>query len=153
MSRKKRGSKNFNAVCKHRTNYINWSINQLNFSSVKQVNLENIKNLRRGQRCSRKLSHWNYHEIKSKLESKCEELGVQVNYVSPTYTSQRCSCCGWVRKGNRKRKQFKCDKCSYEQDADLNASRNLSFNLRPIGRKERLLHKNKTGFYWNVIDE
>jgi transposase len=56
-----------------------------------------------------------------------------VVYVCPTYTSQRCSSCGWVRKSNR--------------DADLNAAKNIALNLRPIGTKERLSHKNRKGFY------
>ncbi len=97
------------------------------------------------------LSHWTYTNIFNKLISKCEEQGVLVKRISPTYTSQRCSKCGWVRKSNRKQKQFKCVECSFECDSDLNASVNLSLDLIPIGKKKRLLQENRTGFYWNEV--
>ena len=48
---------------------------------------------------------------------------------------------------------FKCEKCSYICDSDLNGSYNISLKLLPIGKKQRLEHKNRTGFYWNVINQ
>jgi transposase len=54
---------------------------------------------------------------------------------------------------NRKGKQFKCKTCSFECDADLNASINISLDLKPIGKKERQLNLNRTGFYWLVGEE
>ena len=151
LSRKEKGSKAFERTVQHRTNYINWSINQLNLTNIKQINLENIKNLRKYKRTNRKLSHWTYTDIFGKLEDYCNEQGVLIHKVSPVYTSQRCSNCGWTRKGNRKLKWFKCDKCYFEYNADLNASINLSLDLFPIKEKERQLQKNKTGFYWFAI--
>ena len=151
LNKKKKGSQGFRKAQTHRTNYVNWSINQINFDNVKELKLENIKNLRRGRRSSRYLNHWTYTEIKGKLERTCEKLGVQVSYVSPTYTSQRCSSCGWVRKSNRKGKLFKCSKCGFIFDADLNASKNIALNLPAIGRKERQQQLNRTGFYWNAV--
>jgi IS605 OrfB family transposase len=149
MNSKTKGSKAYLRCQRHRTNYVNWSINQIDLSNVKKLKLERIKNVRSGVRTSRFLNRWTYTEIKSKLELTCEKLGVQVEYVSPTYTSQRCSFCGWVRSSNRKGKLFKCGKCGFTTDSDLNGARNICANLRPIGTKERLLCKNKTGFYWS----
>ena len=94
LSRKKKGSKGFKRCQEHRKNYINWSINQLNLNGVKQVNRENIKDLRRNKKYSRRLSHWTYTEIFDKLDFYCEEQGVLVQTVNPTYISQRCSKCG-----------------------------------------------------------
>jgi len=153
ISEKKRGSVNFRKSQTHRKNFVNWSINQLNLNNVKQINIENIKNLRKGFRTSRKLSHWNYPQILDKLEDRCNLLGVQVNRLNPTYTSQRCNKCGWVRKSNRTKKKFRCGTCSYECDSDYNASVNLSFNLSLIGEQERLKQNNRTGFYWKVLDK
>jgi transposase len=148
LSGRKKGSKGFEKTQSHRTNYINWSINQLNLTKVKKVRLENIKYLRTGCRSSRKLSHWTYTAIFDKLEDYCSQSGVQTETISPTYTSQRCSQCGWVRKNNRKKKLFRCTSCGFSADADLNASSNIALDLSPILKKERLLHKNRTGFYW-----
>ena len=153
LSRKTKGSKAFLKAQQHRKNYLNWSINQINLDNVKILKIENIKYLRKGNRTSRYLSHFTYTEIFNKLINLALNAGVQIQKVSPTYTSQRCSQCGWVRSKNRKGKDFRCTQCGYHLDADLNASRNILANLRPIGRQERLLHKNRTGFYWNEVGE
>jgi len=153
LSQKKKGSNEFKRVQTHRTNHVNWTVNQLNLNGVKQINIERIRYLRKGKRTNRKLSHWTYTEIFGKLRSKSEELGVQVSELNPTYTSQRCSVCGWVREDNRRGKLFKCKSCNHTQDADFNASLNLSFDLPSISKAERLKHKNRTGFYWNVSNQ
>ena len=150
MTRKKKGSLGFKRSKSHRKNYINWSINQLNLRNYKEVRLENIKHLRRGRRSSSLLSHWTYTEIFDKLKSKCEEQGVLVTQISATYTSQRCSACGWVRKSNRKGKLFRCGSCSFEHDADLNAAKNIALPLIGIPKQQRLLQANRAGFYWLV---
>jgi len=150
LARKKGESKGFKRAQAHRTNYINWAINQLNLSGTKQINIEAIKNLRYKNKSSRKLARWTYTDIFGKIESYCEEHGVHVLKVNPTYTSQRCSNCGWTRKSNRKGKLFKCGQCSLELDADLNASINISLKLKPIWNKQRLKQANRVGFYWLV---
>jgi IS605 OrfB family transposase len=148
LSRKKKGSKAFRRAEAHRSNYINWSVNQLNLSGVKVVKRENIKNMRKGRRVNRKLSHWNYAELFGRLDSKLNDAGVQIVKICSTYTSQRCSSCGWVRKGNRKGKLFKCLSCGFSLDSDLNAAKNISFELPAISREQRLRKENRTGFYW-----
>ncbi len=153
LARKQKGSKSFGRKVTHRTNFINWSINQLNLSGIGRVNIEDIKNMYKGRNMPRVMKHWNYAELFDKLESKVSDAGVQIEKRSPTYTSQRCSRCGWVRKANRKGKVFKCTSCGFTHDADLNASLNLSLNLLPIGKRERLLRKNIAGFYWRVVGQ
>jgi len=153
LARKKKNSKNFNKAIAHRSNYLRYIVNQLKLDGVRVVNRENIKNLRKFTNTSRRMKHWNYAELFDVLDRKLETQGVLVNKLSPTYTSQRCSQCGWTRKLNRKKKKFKCDKCSFECDSDLNASLNLSFNLVPITKQERLQQKNRVGFYWTVASK
>jgi len=149
LSRKQKGSNAFRRTQQHRKNFINWSLNQINLDNVKTLKVENIKYLRCGTKTSRYLSHFTYTEIFNKIDDLALESGVHVERVNPTYTSQRCSACGWVRSKNRKGKEFKCVRCGFTLDADLNASLNILADLRPIGKQERLLHKNKKGFYWN----
>jgi len=151
LSRKKKGSKSFLRSQCHRINYINHAINQLNWNGIGTLRIEKIRNLRRGKSTSRKLQHFIYKPILDRLKLKSEEHNVCVQEINPTYTSQRCSCCGWTRKSNRKGLVFKCEKCGNMQNSDLNASSNIRLNLREIGNEERLLHKNRIGFYWNEI--
>ncbi len=150
LSRKQKGSIGFLRCQEHRKNYINWSINNLNLDTCKQINIERIKDLRKCKKPSRLMSHWTYTDIFDKLKSKCNEQGVLIHEVSPTYTSQRCSECGWVNKANRIRKIFKCTSCGFTIDDDLNASINISLELQPITKEKRLKQANKKGFYWLV---
>jgi IS605 OrfB family transposase len=149
ISRRKKGSKRYNKSIKHRTNLIGYYKNKLDWENVKEIKIENIKNLKYKRRISKYLNSFVYREFFEKLEQTAELFGVQITKVCPIYTSQRCSCCGWTRKSNRIRKLFKCGKCNYIADADFNGAKNISFNLRPISQKERQSKISKTGFYWN----
>ena len=152
LKRRKKGSKGFSKAQTLRTNYVNWTVNKLNLSSVKKIRIERFKGFRKGRRSSRKLSHWTYTTIFDKLEDICSTTGVQIEQVNPTYTSQRCSRCGWVRKRNRRGKKFKCKACSFECDADLNAARNIALEGLPaISKSQRLLRANRKGFYWHEV--
>lgn len=149
MSTLRRGSKNFKKAESHRTNFINWSINQLNLKSVKQINLEKIWNIGYKSRSSRILSHWTNTAIRDKVHDYCAEHGVHVKEQSCTYRSQRCSGCGIVRKANRKGKIYNCKHCKLQIDADLNASLNLAIDLPEIPYTLRKSRNNLgNGFYW-----
>lgn len=148
LARKKKGSKGFKRTQEFRKNLINWSINQLNFSNIKELRLEKLVQVRKGKSCSRFLSHWTYTLINDKLKRVSEEKGFLLREVPNEFRSQRCSNCGWVRKANRKGKTFCCNKCSNKLDADLNAASNLLLDLYEIPYWVRLKKINRKGFYW-----
>ena len=148
LARKKKGSKAFLRTQDFRKNVINWSINQLNFSGVKELRLERLFQVGKGRGKSRYLSHWTYALINDKLKRVSEEKGFLLREVPNEFRSQRCSECGWVRKANRKGKTFTCDKCSNALDADLNAATNLMLDLYEIPFWVRLRKINRSGFYW-----
>jgi len=150
MSRQTKGSRAFDKSQKHRKNYIHWCLNQIDFSNIKTLNSEKIINMRKGKRTSKYLSRWTYTIIDNKLKDLALEHGVHVKELSPVYTSQRCSKCGWTCKTNRKGKKFVC-KCGFAADADYNASLNISFDLPEISKAEQLMHLNRKGFYWNAL--
>ncbi len=57
------------------------------------------------------------------LEYKLERNGGQLIKVDPRYTSQKCSCCGYISKENRESQaRFVCKECGYTSNADHNAS-------------------------------
>lgn len=151
ISRKQKGSIGFKKACVHRKNLINYYKNKIDWQNIKVIKIENIKNLRYKKRTSRYLSSFVYREYFEQLKQKAEILGVQVSEVCSTYTSQRCSCCGWTRKKNRNKDKFKCSMCGYAANADFNASVNISLDLVPVSTKERLKKKNISGFYWNTF--
>jgi transposase len=150
LARKKRGSKAFGRAQEHRKNFINWSINQLNFNDIKQINLEKVVNINFGKRASRKMQAWTNTEIRDKVISRAKEHDVRVVLQDCTYRSQRCSCCGSVRKTNRKGKKYECKNCGNTMDADLNAAKNHEIYLPPLPWWIRSKKLNiKDGFFWN----
>lgn len=149
LTRKKRGSKAFKRAVSHRKNHINYMINQLNLDDINEVKFEEIININKGKRVSRKMKHWTNTDIRDAVKSKCEVLGVRFTLVSCTYRSQRCSCCGLVRKSNRKGKIYTCKSCGYIDDADVNASKNQLVDLPEIPYNLRKARNNLgNGFIW-----
>jgi len=84
------------------------------------------KSKRKGKNLNRSLNRWSFGQFRQFLAYKSEALGKHLIEVNPMYTSQRCSKCGTIEKENRKKSRFKCLKCGFELDADLNASRNIA---------------------------
>ena len=74
------------------------------------------------QKLNRKLSYWMIGYIKKQIDQKAKDNGVILTKVNPRNTSITCSVCGNINKENRNFKHFKCLKCGFECDADLNAS-------------------------------
>ena len=133
ISRKKQGSKAFKRSLIERNNKINESLNQLNLTDIREIVAEDLKDVKKNTRKNKritkkfnnKLQRWSYPKVLSKLSYLCEENGVLLTLVNPSYTSQKCSNCGVICKSNRQGKIYKCT-CGLEIDADYNASINLS---------------------------
>jgi putative transposase len=67
-----------------------------------------------------------FGEFRRLLEYKGKLYGCSVEAVPPHYTSQRCSACGHVEKGNRiSQSEFRCLACGHGANADLNAAINI----------------------------
>ena len=148
VSRKKRGSDAFRKAQDHRENFVNWSINQIDLSGVRQVNLEKIQNIGYKRNTSRLMKAWTNTAIRDKVKDVCEIQGVLVIEQTATYRSQRCSACGIVKKSNRKGKTYECPSCGNTMDADLNASLNHEVCIPDVPFGLRSLNLNRKGFFW-----
>lgn len=93
--------------------------------------IENLTNIRRRVKArrgeaKRRLHSWSFAQLKGFLEYKAEAKGCRVVGVDPRHTSQRCSACGHIARGNRASQSlFRCRECSHQGNADLNAARNI----------------------------
>jgi IS605 OrfB family transposase len=91
-------------------------------------NLTHIRNrakTRHGE-SRRRLHGWSFAQFRAFLTYKAEERGMRVVAIDPRYTSQTCSRCGYRSKANRRsQSEFRCGKCNYQLNADLNASYNI----------------------------
>lgn len=73
------------------------------------------------------LKQWSYYELQQFIEYKARERGIEVKYINPHYTSQRCSECGHIADENRKNQaKFECVSCGFKANADFNAARNIA---------------------------
>lgn len=153
LSNKIIGSKSFNKTLEQRNNYINWSINKLNLINIKEIKLEKISNFRYKKQTSKFLNYFGEKLIRQKLIDFAQDQGVLVTEQSSPFRSQRCSCCGYVSKKNRKGKLFSCKHCTFSMDADLNASLNheqtlpFSFKLFASLRKIKEFFWKEDGFF------
>jgi len=98
-------------------------------SDFKVFVLEDLKrmtNKKLGKKFNKKIGNWSFKQFEMFLNYKSEALGKLVLNVNPKYTSQKCSVFGHQEKTNRKGAIFKCQKCGFELNADLNASRNIA---------------------------
>ena len=70
-------------------------------------------------------------DIKNMAERIGKKYGITISLTNAEYTSQQCSKCGHIHKENRKtQEEFKCVKCGYEANADLNASINIRERIK-----------------------
>lgn len=103
---------------------------------VETIQMESLKGFGKNQEGEvennhkRLLGRWSYFELQKDIEYKAAMVGIKVNYVNPSYTSQTCHVCG--QRGNRvERDTFICTnpECSWynqAQDADINAAINIA---------------------------
>ena len=90
-------------------------VESLNFTSPKL-----------SKKLNRMISNFGKKIIEEKLISIEEEYGIIITKVNPAYTSQECSNCGYISKKNRKSQAtFICGFCGKNQNADINASKNI----------------------------
>ncbi len=78
----------------------------------------------RGRR--RRIAQWPFRELQHQIEYKAAWDGVQVEYVNPAYTSQRCHVCGLINRNLKLTdREWQCPRCGYHLDRDLNAAINI----------------------------
>ncbi|MFW9889132.1 MAG: RNA-guided endonuclease InsQ/TnpB family protein [Candidatus Thorarchaeota archaeon] len=93
--------------------------------------LENLKNIRhwakrRYPKQRRGLHIWPFRKLSMTLMMRAEERGIPVVFVDPAYTSQICPRCQSLDKRNRKRSNYFCRACGYQNNSDVIAATNIA---------------------------
>lgn len=94
--------------------------------------VENLKEIRtngkrRGAQQRRQFHQWTFARLRELITYKAEAKGCVVVGIDPRHTSQTCSVCGYQHSSNRKsQSEFRCRKCNYQLNADLNGARNIA---------------------------
>ncbi|WP_342048961.1 RNA-guided endonuclease TnpB family protein, partial [Bacillus sp. OTU530] len=85
-----------------------------------------VANMLKNDNLAKAISEVSWSQFRKMLEYKAKWYGKQVIAVNPHCTSQTCNVCGHTAKENRKTQaSFKCVSCGHEDNADINASKNI----------------------------
>ncbi len=91
------------------------------------INLESLSGIRQTSKARSKtkanLHTWTFFELSTFIEYKAYELGIEVNYIDPKYTSQECPDCGAKNKANGR--NYKCS-CGYKTHRDRLGAYNIA---------------------------
>lgn len=84
------------------------------------------KNLLKNHHLAKSIANNSWYLFREMLEYKCKWYGKQLITVSPNYTSQICSNCGYHSgKKPLEIREWICPKCGANHDRDINASINI----------------------------
>lgn len=93
----------------------------------------NVGGMGRGN-LARSIHDVGWGQFFSLLSQKAEWTAREVVRVDPRYTSQRCNACGHTCRENRaSQSRFRCVACGHQDNADLNAARNILGRAAPSG--------------------
>ena len=84
-----------------------------------------------GRTIRRRISRWPFSMMQKAIEYKAAWAGVRVQYVSPSYTSKKCSICGRINRRLGAEKAWQCP-CGVMHDRDYNAARNIWSRSNPV---------------------
>jgi len=111
-----------------RTGYINKCINEIVKTKPSYITIEdlNISGMMKNRHLSKAVASQKFYEFRTKLKSKCRELGIELRIVDRFYPSSKlCHCCGCIKKDLKlSDRVYRC-RCGYAEDRDFNASLNL----------------------------
>ena len=94
-------------------------INFAIMNNIGIIRLENLSGIRQTARTSRKneknLHTWSFYRLAMYIEYKSALVGINVEYVDPKYTSQKCPGCGTLNKA--KDRNYRCA-CGFHTHRD-----------------------------------
>lgn len=88
-----------------------------------------VRNLKKNHCLAKAISDAGWRKFLTMLQYKAEFYGKMVVLVPPQYTTQTCSICGYVMKGEEhltlKDREWTCPNCHAHHDRDTNAAQNI----------------------------
>lgn len=111
-----------------RTDYINKVISELVKTKPMWITIEdlNVKGMMKNRHLSKAVAQQKFFEFRTKLTTKCNELGIELRVVNRFYPSSKtCHNCGCVKSDLKLSDRIYNCECGYIEDRDYNASLNL----------------------------
>ena len=114
-------------IANKRTDYLQKVTTDLvkNYDVIIMEDLK-TKNLLKNHSLAKSISNASWYQFRRMLEYKCNWYGKKLVIVSPNYTSQVCSNCGF-HSGPKplEIREWTCPKCGTHHDRDINAAVNI----------------------------
>ena len=111
-------------------------VNTAKKHKAKVIKLERLENIRSTTRTSCKnnpsLHTWSFYRLAQYIEYKAKLVGIEVEYVDPAYTSQKCPQCGNIH--HAKDRKYIC-KCGNHTHRDLLGAINICNSTEYIGNR------------------
>ena len=111
-----------------RTDYINKVISELAKTKPMWITIEdlNVKGMMKNRHLSKAVAQQKFFEFRTKLTTKCNELGIELRVVNRFYPSSKTyNNCGCVKSDLKLSDRIYNCECGYIEDRDYNASLNL----------------------------
>ena len=139
LSKKRKGSSNFNKQCKciakvfeaithKKENYIHSVVNYLlrHYDTVYMEDL-NTSGMLKNHHLAKAIQEVGFYNFKTTLQNKALQNDKKVALIGRYYPSSKtCSKCGYVYKGLKLQdRNWCCPNCGYYHDRDLNAAKNI----------------------------
>ena len=140
LSKKQYNSNRYNKLLKTLGKWINKKKNRLNDTYhklslylVKKYDIIcmetlDIKNMFQNNDVSTQLQSIGLYKLVKMIKYKCKWYGKILIQISQWFpSSKKCSTCGYIHKGLKDKKEWKCPICKTLHDRDVNAAKNIEF--------------------------
>ena len=111
-----------------RTDYINKTIAEIVKTKPSYITIEdlNVKGMMKNRHLSKAVASQKFYEFRAKVQSKCNENGIELRVVARWYPSSKiCHRCGRIKRDLKLSDRiYRCE-CGYVEDRDFNAALNL----------------------------
>ena len=146
LSKKHKGSSNFNKQCKRiarvfealtnkKENYIhsvvNWLLRKYDYIYMEDLN---TSGLLKNHHLAKAIHEVGFYKFKTTLQNKALQNDKKVTLIGRYYPSSKtCSQCGYIHKGLKLQdRHWQCPNCGANHDRDYNAALNILYEGRRI---------------------
>ena len=89
---------------------------------LKGIRYAHLRGNGEGKSRRRRIAQWPFRQLQSHINYKGRWAGVEVEYVSPSYTSKKCNVCGCIKRKLKVTERSWLCPCGARLDRDLNAA-------------------------------